>query len=138
MNNKALALLIILPVIRANPSDYSNIGEKIGCADHEASFTLARIDRSIDCAISLGSLSNETQFAAPRKETIKNLGKISSFFGKLKNSWDYRINRKNYKSVNQKDIKRFDLIVEISVNEIVNTLTFGIKYAKENFVKIII
>ncbi|PBC30824.1 Nose resistant to fluoxetine protein [Apis cerana cerana] len=73
MNSKALALLIILRVIRANPSDYSNIGEKIGCADHEASFTLARIDRSIDCAISLGSLSNETQFAAPRKETIKNL-----------------------------------------------------------------
>lgn len=35
-------------------------------------------------------------------------------------------------------MKRFDLIVEISVNEIVNTLTFGIKYAKENFVKIII
>lgn len=73
MNSKALALLIILRVIRANPSDYSNIGEKIGCADHEASLTLARIDRSIDCAISLGSLSNETQFAAPRKETIKNL-----------------------------------------------------------------
>lgn len=137
MNSKALALLIILRVIRANPSDYSNIGEKIGCADHEASFTLARIDRSIDCAISLGSLSNETQFAAPRKETIKNLGKISSFSGKLKNSWNYR-NRKNYKSVNQTDMKRFDLIVEISVNEIVNTLIFGIKYAKENFVKIII
>lgn len=35
-------------------------------------------------------------------------------------------------------MKRFDLIVEISVNEIVNILTFGIKYAKENFVKIII
>ncbi|KAG9436995.1 nose resistant to fluoxetine protein 6 [Apis mellifera carnica] len=69
MNNKALALLIILQAIRANRSIHpSNDVEGIGGAE-ASSCTLAR---SIDRSGRNGSFSNETQFCEAWKGTKKN------------------------------------------------------------------
>lgn len=77
MNNKALALLIILQAIRANRSIHpSNDVEGIGGAE-ASSCTLAR---SIDRSGRNGSFSNETQFCETWKGTKKNFGNFDLFF----------------------------------------------------------